>query len=94
MMLVNGEYKEHIEISDRGFQYGDGLFETIAVTDGQPVFLDRHLDRLKAGCRRLYIPFPGTGLLIQEAQNFAGIQASRPQTDTHSRFWRARLSST
>ncbi|MFA5920357.1 MAG: aminodeoxychorismate lyase [Methylococcaceae bacterium] len=68
MMLVNGEYKEHIEISDRGFQYGDGLFETIAVTDGQPVFLDRHLDRLKAGCRRLYIPFPGTGLLIQEAQ--------------------------
>ncbi|MDD1637880.1 MAG: aminodeoxychorismate lyase [Methylococcaceae bacterium] len=68
MMLVNGEYKEHIEISDRGFQYGDGLFETIAVTDGQPVFLDRHLDRLKAGCLRLYIPFPGTGLLIQEAQ--------------------------
>ncbi|MDD1614742.1 MAG: aminodeoxychorismate lyase [Methylococcaceae bacterium] len=68
MMLVNGECKEHIEISDRGFQYGDGLFETIAVTNGQPVFLDWHLDRLNAGCRRLYIPFPGTELLTLEAQ--------------------------
>jgi len=71
MMLVNGECKEHIEISDRGFQYGDGLFETIAVTNGQPVFLDRHLDRLKAGCRRLYIPFPGTELLTLEAQKLS-----------------------
>ena len=71
MMLVNGECKEHIEISDRGFQYGDGLFETIAVDCGQPVFLDRHLDRLNAGCRRLYIPFPGTELLTLEAQKLS-----------------------
>ena len=68
MMLVNGEYREHIEISDRGFQYGDGLFETISVTNGQPVFLDRHIERLHAGCRRLYIPFPGAELLTLEAQ--------------------------
>jgi 4-amino-4-deoxychorismate lyase len=68
MILVNGECREHIEISDRGFQYGDGLFETIAVTNGQPVFLNRHLDRLEAGCRRLYIPFPGTELLTFEAK--------------------------
>jgi len=67
-MLVNGEYREHIEISDRGFQYGDGLFETIAVIDGQPVFFDRHIDRLEAGCRRLFIPFPGTELLTFEAK--------------------------
>ena len=68
MMLVNGECRKHIEISDRGFQYGDGLFETIPVTNGQPVFLDRHLDRLNAGCRQLYIPFPGSELLTLEAQ--------------------------
>ncbi|MFI3197572.1 MAG: aminodeoxychorismate lyase [Methylococcaceae bacterium] len=71
MMLVNGECREHIEISDRGFQYGDGLFETIAVLNGQPVFFDRHIDRLKAGCRRLYIPFPGTELLAFEAQKLS-----------------------
>ncbi|MDD1613864.1 MAG: aminodeoxychorismate lyase [Methylococcaceae bacterium] len=71
MILVNGECRGHIEISDRGFQYGDGLFETIAVTSGQPVFLGRHIDRLKAGCRRLYIPFPGTELLTFEAQKLS-----------------------
>ena len=71
MMLVNGDYREHIEISDRGFQYGDGLFETIAVSNGQPVFLDRHLARLEAGCKRLHIPFPGTELLSSEAQNLS-----------------------
>ena len=69
MMLVNGECREHIEISDRGFQYGDGLFETIKVINGQPVFLDRHIERLHTGCRRLYIPFPGAELLTLEAQN-------------------------
>ena len=68
MVLVNGECREHIEISDRGFQYGDGLFETIAVTNGQPVFIGRHIDRLEAGCRRLYIPFPGAELLTFEAK--------------------------
>ena len=68
MMLVNGECREHIEISDRGFQYGDGLFETIKVINGQPVFLDRHIERLDTGCRRLYIPFPGAELLTLEAQ--------------------------
>lgn len=71
MILVNGECREHIDVTDRGFQYGDGLFETIAITNGQPVFLDRHLDRLEAGCRRLYIPFPGSELLIFEAQKLS-----------------------
>jgi 4-amino-4-deoxychorismate lyase len=71
MILVNGKCREQIEISDRGFQYGDGLFETIAVTNGQPVFLDRHLDRLNAGCHRLHIPFPGAELLALEAQNLS-----------------------
>jgi 4-amino-4-deoxychorismate lyase len=67
MILINGESKEHIEISDRGFQYGDGLFETIEVRDGQAVFLERHLQRLNAGCQRLYIPFPDIEVLRFEA---------------------------
>jgi 4-amino-4-deoxychorismate lyase len=71
MMLVNGECREHIDVSDRGFQYGDGLFETLAVANGRPVFLDRHLARLNAGCRRLYLPFPGMELLASEAEKLA-----------------------
>lgn len=68
MTLINGESKEHIEISDRGFQYGDGLFETIEVRNGQPVFLERHLDRLNSGCRRLFIPPLDHELLSIEAK--------------------------
>lgn len=68
MILINGESKAHIEISDRGFQYGDGLFETIEVRDDQPVFLERHLARLNSGCRRLHIPCPDAELLRLEAK--------------------------
>lgn len=66
-MLINGERKKTIDVTDRGFQYGDGLFETIEVCNGQAVFLDRHLDRLQAGCDRLHIPFPNREVLCFEA---------------------------
>jgi len=55
--LVNGEAVAHISISDRGLAYGDGLFETIAVVDGQPCLWDKHCARLLHGCRRLAIAF-------------------------------------
>ena len=42
-----------LSVFDRGLHYGDGLFETIACLNGQPRFLDRHLERLAAGCARL-----------------------------------------
>ena len=31
---------------DEGFLFGLGAFETVAVHDGRPVFLERHLERL------------------------------------------------
>jgi 4-amino-4-deoxychorismate lyase len=68
MILVNGEQKDSIAISDRGLQYGDGLFETIEVKNGRPVFYKLHLTRLSAGCKKLKIPFPDPELLIDEAR--------------------------
>jgi branched-chain amino acid aminotransferase len=43
---------------DRGFTLGDGLFETIAVAEGVPRHLDRHLARLESGLARLAIEAP------------------------------------
>ncbi|HKL63767.1 MAG TPA: aminodeoxychorismate lyase [Woeseiaceae bacterium] len=43
---------------DRGFAYGDGLFETIAVREGRPRLLERHLDRLRLGADRLSLVLP------------------------------------
>ena len=46
-----------IPVDDRGLAYGDGLFETIRIIEGGAVLLDRHRDRLLAGCQALGIPF-------------------------------------
>jgi 4-amino-4-deoxychorismate lyase len=67
MLLVNGEPRETLPVSDRGLQYGDGLFETVEISNHRPVFFDRHLNRLEKGCRRLGIPFPARDTLTAEA---------------------------
>lgn len=43
---------------DRGFLYGDGLFETLKAEAGRVHFLDLHLERLRTAARCLRIPFP------------------------------------
>jgi len=67
-MLINGVYSHQVDQTDRGFQYGDGLFETIAILNGQASFLDLHLARLQQDCHRLKIPYPGTELLTLEVE--------------------------
>lgn len=76
MILINGEFKDHLPVTDRAFQYGDGLFETLAVVDGHPVFWDRHWDRLQSGCRRLNIPLPDAELIYFEAKSLCERQAT------------------
>jgi 4-amino-4-deoxychorismate lyase len=64
--LVNGSESAGIAIDDRGLQYGDGLFETMAAANGRVRHLGLHLARLEDGCRRLGIPMPSAGLLEEE----------------------------
>lgn len=58
MILINGQPENRIDVTDRGLQYGDGVFETIAFRHGNLEFLSAHLSRLKQGCERLKIAFP------------------------------------
>lgn len=55
MPLVNGKRKNQISIYDRGFMYGDSVFETILVKDYKPQYLNEHLSRLFKGCKFLEI---------------------------------------
>lgn len=57
MILINGVPEHRINSADRGLQYGDGLFETIAFRHGKFEFIDAHLLRLQQGCSRLNIAF-------------------------------------
>lgn len=68
MLLINGQASDCVDPMDRGLHYGDGLFETIAVMEGQPRFWSRHLERLAEGCRRLHIPSPDPTTLFAEAR--------------------------
>ncbi|EHH68040.1 aminotransferase class IV [Gluconobacter morbifer] len=52
---------------DRGFQLGDGLFETIRVSEGALPHYDRHLARLEKGCAVLMFLPPDLPALRQAA---------------------------
>jgi D-alanine transaminase len=59
---VNGAYVPHrdarVHVEDRGYQFADGVYEVLYVSDGR--FLDRelHLDRLERSLRALRIAPP------------------------------------
>ncbi len=68
MFLLNGVKADTLSLQDRGLQYGDGLFETIAVRNHQLEFWQRHMQRLLDGCQRLRISVPDPELLLAEAR--------------------------
>jgi 4-amino-4-deoxychorismate lyase len=67
MSIVNGQPCNEININDRGLQYGDGLFETVAVQDNNLLCWDEHISRLEQGCHRLNLPIPDQEVLKNEA---------------------------
>jgi branched-chain amino acid aminotransferase len=48
----------HLSVFDRGFQLGDGVFETLRARAGQPTELDAHLARLHRSAAGLAIALP------------------------------------
>ena len=66
--FVDGSDRDTFDVRDRGLHYGDGVFETIAVHDGEPLRWGRHLTRLLKGCRRLRISEPDAAILEGEAR--------------------------
>jgi len=57
-ILINGKSSDTVNIADRGLQYGDGLFETMAVRNGVIHLWEAHWERLTYGCEILSIPLP------------------------------------
>lgn len=62
ILFLNGrlmpESKAALSVHDRGFLYGDGLFETIPVYGGVPFRWAQHLARFTAGAQQLRIRLP------------------------------------
>lgn len=59
IVFLNNEFvpaeRALVSAFDRGFLYGDGLFETVRVANGRLVCWDEHLERLRrgAGCLKI-----------------------------------------
>jgi branched-chain amino acid aminotransferase len=72
-VFLNGQFVPEqqalISVNDRGFLYGDGLFETLRVCGGRPFRLAQHLERMARGADFLKIKCPFTPMELQE---FAG----------------------
>lgn len=60
-----------VPVSDRGFLYGDTVFETIAVHAGRPFGLDAHMARLEEGLQLL--GYPAAGVLKEAQGAVAGV---------------------
>src|SRR3990172_6688198 len=62
LVWMNGhlmpDTEAQISIFDRGFTLGDGIFETLRIRDGRPLWLADHLARFHEGARMLGILQP------------------------------------
>lgn len=76
--VINGVPGDVIDIDDRAVQYGDGLFETIAIRQAAARFLTLHIERLQTGCARLSLDIPDEQLLRSELQQALKISAADP----------------
>ncbi len=47
-----------VSVFDRGFLYGDSVFETLRTYGGRPFSLEQHLERLEESARRVWIELP------------------------------------
>jgi D-alanine transaminase len=59
---VNGSYvplrAAEVNVEDRGYQFGDGIYEVVHVYRGRFVDEDRHLDRMERSLREIRLPMP------------------------------------
>ncbi|WP_147532664.1 D-amino-acid transaminase [Bacillus marasmi] len=68
IVMVNGQFVERneakVDIEDRGYQFGDGIYEVIRVYNGKMFAASEHLERLVecAGKIKLTLPFSNTDI--------------------------------
>ncbi len=53
-----------LPVDDRGLQYADGVFDTIAIRQGRARLASLHIERLRIGCERLGMDIPATDVLL------------------------------
>jgi D-alanine transaminase len=69
-LYLNGEYlpleQGRVPVEDRGFQFGDGVYEVIRVYRGKPFRLAKHLARLEQSVKGIEMALPEPLQKIEE----------------------------
>lgn len=71
-VMRDGAVFDSLDPADRGLAYGDGLFETMRVHRGQPVWWQEHWRRLQRGAERLGLPMPDEHAVRRECEQLFG----------------------
>jgi branched-subunit amino acid aminotransferase/4-amino-4-deoxychorismate lyase len=70
--IVNGFLstlaEAQIPLLDKGFLFGQGLFETLLVLDGRIVLWDEHMNRMAAGAQKALIAMPSPHRILADAR--------------------------
>lgn len=70
IVLLNGKFvpeaRAVVSVFDRGFLYGDGLFEAVRICQGEPFRWAQHIERFLHGTRHLKIRPPFSPVQIQK----------------------------
>ncbi|NBI31199.1 D-amino-acid transaminase [Chengkuizengella marina] len=64
-LFLNKE-EVHISYDDRGYYFGDGVYEVFRIYNGQLFEIEKHLQRLKRSCEETQITFPYTMEELQD----------------------------
>ena len=62
-MIFNDQIMEReniVDIEDRAYQFGDGIYEVIGVYGGKPFLLDEHMERLQRSAKEIQLSLPYT----------------------------------
>ncbi len=61
-----------VPVFDRGFLYGDSVYEVLRTFGGRPCFLDEHLERLAGSAARLQMALPERAAIVRATLDAIG----------------------
>ena len=74
---INGKIVESrdaaISVHDRGYLFGEGVFETLRTYDGRIPFFDKHLARIEWSATFVGIPFPHPGEIRKSLEELLAV---------------------
>jgi len=72
LVYLDGEFVPEAEatvsVNDRGFLFGDGVYEVVRVYNGELYLWEPHMDRLRRGLRELRIDYTDIAALLRAAE--------------------------